>query len=425
MGSGSCPELFETEFKDVADEGRAGTTSTTFSALTHLSKAFSSAPTNRSLISLAKRNIVEGFDSVIWAEKQHVVVTTLQSPNNMYRLRLVNGRMVICSASGATSYQTPEQAHVRPGWYLMMQSDCNLAIYEALSNGQRNTIWYSKTWQSESCKAGLRLMDTGDCHLVNSNGKLLKKFRWQPDRFTAQTAFAVAGQLLTEDSAMPYQGGRTPPTGQISPFAAAQAFFSGLDFGSSFSSSSRSSTAQLLQDGRQGPVTVTLSILQPSPPFSNANWLIKDSELEYGQQIGRGSFGMVHHGKWMLRDVAIKTLLAQTKMLEAFRAEVGMISQLWHPNIVAFYGAVVSDSQLAIITAFAPRRNLFNILHRARADLDPKRRLNIALDIARGMEYLHTRTPKIVHKDLKSANLQIAFFSFFSPEGLNSPLSAH
>lgn len=39
--------------------------------------------------------------------------------------------------------------------------------------------------------------------------------------------------------------------------------------------------------------------------------------------------------------------------------------------------------------------------------LDDRRRINIALDVARGMNYLHSCRPPIVHRDLKSANLLV------------------
>ena len=39
--------------------------------------------------------------------------------------------------------------------------------------------------------------------------------------------------------------------------------------------------------------------------------------------------------------------------------------------------------------------------------LDDKRRLRMALDVARGMNYLHSCRPPIVHRDLKSPNLLV------------------
>ena len=47
-------------------------------------------------------------------------------------------------------------------------------------------------------------------------------------------------------------------------------------------------------------------------------------------------------------------------------------------------GAVVQPNQLAIVTQFIPRGSLFRILHRSKTDIDPKRRLALATDIAKG-----------------------------------------
>ena len=40
-------------------------------------------------------------------------------------------------------------------------------------------------------------------------------------------------------------------------------------------------------------------------------------------------------------------------------------------------------------------------------ELDWRRRLRLALDAAKGMHYLHTRQPPVLHRDLKSANLLV------------------
>lgn len=60
------------------------------------------------------------------------------------------------------------------------------------------------------------------------------------------------------------------------------------------------------------------------------------------------------------------------------------MARLRHPNVVLFMGAVTRPNQLAIVTQFIPRGSLYRLLHRAKADLDPRRRLQMALDIARG-----------------------------------------
>ncbi|KAM0002106.1 putative protein kinase TKL-CTR1-DRK-2 family [Helianthus debilis subsp. tardiflorus] len=51
--------------------------------------------------------------------------------------------------------------------------------------------------------------------------------------------------------------------------------------------------------------------------------------------------------------------------------------------------------------------SLYKLLHRPNNQLDIRRRLRMALDTARGMNYLHNCTPVIVHRDLKSPNLLV------------------
>jgi serine/threonine protein kinase len=53
------------------------------------------------------------------------------------------------------------------------------------------------------------------------------------------------------------------------------------------------------------------------------------------------------------------------------------------------------------------RGSLFRTLHKNNQTLDIRRHLRMALDVARGMNYLHHRNPPIVHRDLKSSNLLV------------------
>jgi serine/threonine protein kinase len=75
---------------------------------------------------------------------------------------------------------------------------------------------------------------------------------------------------------------------------------------------------------------------------------------------------------------------AASHELQEFKDEVDIMARLRHPNVVLFMGAVMQAHQLAIVTQFIPRGSLFRLLHRSKADLDPRRRLQMALDIARG-----------------------------------------
>ncbi|KAJ9141537.1 hypothetical protein P3X46_032062 [Hevea brasiliensis] len=133
-------------------------------------------------------------------------------------------------------------------------------------------------------------------------------------------------------------------------------------------------------------------------------------EITLGERIGLGSYGEVYHGDWHGTEVAVKRFLDQgisVESLEEFRTEVRIMKRLRHPNVVLFMGAVTRAPNLSIVTEFLPRGSLYRLIHRLNNQLDERRRLRMALDAARGMNYLHNCTPMIVHRDLKSPNLLV------------------
>ncbi|XP_076902246.1 serine/threonine-protein kinase CTR1-like [Bidens hawaiensis] len=136
------------------------------------------------------------------------------------------------------------------------------------------------------------------------------------------------------------------------------------------------------------------------------------SDLELKEKIGAGSFGVVHRADWNGSDVAVKILLEQDfhpERLNEFLQEVAIMRRLRHPNIVLFMGAVTQPPNLSIVTEYLSRGSLYRLLHKsgAKETLDERRRLSMAYDVAKGMNYLHRRNPPIVHRDLKSPNLLV------------------
>ncbi|KAH8491879.1 hypothetical protein H0E87_021465 [Populus deltoides] len=133
-------------------------------------------------------------------------------------------------------------------------------------------------------------------------------------------------------------------------------------------------------------------------------------EMTLGERIGLGSYGEVYRGDWHGTEVAVKRFLDQDitgESLAEFRSEVRIMKRVRHPNVVLFMGAVTRAPNLSIVTEFIPRGSLYRLLHRPNNQLDDRRRLRMALDAARGMNYLHSCTPMIVHRDLKSPNLLV------------------
>ncbi|KAM4629426.1 serine/threonine-protein kinase TNNI3K isoform 2-T2 [Polymixia lowei] len=118
------------------------------------------------------------------------------------------------------------------------------------------------------------------------------------------------------------------------------------------------------------------------------------SELEFNEIIGSGSFGKVYRGKCRNKIVAIKRYRANTYCsksdVDMFCREVSILCRLNHPCVIQFMGACLDDpSQFAIVTQL----------------IDLQSKLIIAIDVAKGMEYLHNLTQPIIHRDLNSHNI--------------------
>ncbi|CAL5426284.1 unnamed protein product [Camellia sinensis] len=148
-----------------------------------------------------------------------------------------------------------------------------------------------------------------------------------------------------------------------------------------------------------------------------AEWEIPWEDLQIGERIGIGSYGEVYHADWNGTEVAVKKFMDQDisgDALVQFKCEVEIMLRLRHPNVVLFMGAVTHPPNLSILTEYLPRPclfvctgSLYKLLHRPNNQLNEKKQLRMALDVAKGMNYLHTSHPIIVHRDLKTPNLLV------------------
>uniref|UniRef100_A0A7N0TLR2 non-specific serine/threonine protein kinase n=1 Tax=Kalanchoe fedtschenkoi TaxID=63787 RepID=A0A7N0TLR2_KALFE len=147
-----------------------------------------------------------------------------------------------------------------------------------------------------------------------------------------------------------------------------------------------------------------------SSMLRGAEWEIQWEDLHIGDRIGIGSYGEVFHADLNGTEVAVKRFLDQDLTGDAlmqFKSEVEMMLRLRHPNVVLFMGAVTRPPNLSILTEYLPRGSLYKLLHNPSYHLDERRRIRMALDVAKGMNCLHTSHPTIVHRDLKSPNLLV------------------
>ena len=89
-----------------------------------------------------------------------------------------------------------------------------------------------------------------------------------------------------------------------------------------------------------------------------------------------------------------------------------MMQGMRHPNIVLFLGAVIQAPRLSIVCELMPLGSLHALLHGKTQNgvelaTNGRLRRQMAQDCARGMSYLHSRSPPVVHHDLKPANLLV------------------
>ncbi|CAH1787041.1 unnamed protein product [Owenia fusiformis] len=134
------------------------------------------------------------------------------------------------------------------------------------------------------------------------------------------------------------------------------------------------------------------------------------TDIELMEPIGSGSFGCVHKGKFRGKICAVKRYRASTfgakSDVDMFCREVSILSQLHSSYVIKFVAAVLDDpSQFAIITEFVSGGSLFSILHEQKRLIDLHSKLTISLDVAKGMDYLHTLPQPIIHRDLNSHNI--------------------
>ena len=135
---------------------------------------------------------------------------------------------------------------------------------------------------------------------------------------------------------------------------------------------------------------------------------IKYKDLQLEEVIGHGGYGQVFRGFWMGEEVAIKTGFFNpeediNQIIENVREEAKWFAICNHGNILQFKGVCLEPPHLCLVMEYARGGSLDRVLKGRR--ISPIIIVDWAMQIARGMNYLHKEAPiPIVHRDLKSSN---------------------
>uniref|UniRef100_A0A0E0IM98 non-specific protein-tyrosine kinase n=2 Tax=Oryza nivara TaxID=4536 RepID=A0A0E0IM98_ORYNI len=170
---------------------------------------------------------------------------------------------------------------------------------------------------------------------------------------------------------------------------------------------------------------------------------LKEKTDNFGSKalVGEGSYGRVYYATLDNgKQVAVKKLDASTEpeVDNDFLTQVSIVSRLRHENFVEMLGYCVEGNQRLVAYEFATMGSLHDILHGRKGvpgaqpgpALDWMQRVRIAIDAAKGLEYLHEKVqPSIVHRDIRSSNVLLfedykAKIADFNPSNQSPDMAA-
>ncbi|GAB2274931.1 hypothetical protein Dimus_009700 [Dionaea muscipula] len=155
-----------------------------------------------------------------------------------------------------------------------------------------------------------------------------------------------------------------------------------------------------------GIVAMTAITVDKSVEFYYEELAKATDDFSIANKIGQGGFGAVYYAELRGEKAAIKKMDMQAT--KEFLAELKVLTHVHHLNLVRLIGYCVEGS-LFLVYEYIENGNLSQHLRGSGRDpLSWSMRVQIALDSARGLEYIHEHTvPVYIHRDIKSANILI------------------
>ncbi|XP_028777420.1 serine/threonine/tyrosine-protein kinase HT1 [Neltuma alba] len=145
-------------------------------------------------------------------------------------------------------------------------------------------------------------------------------------------------------------------------------------------------------------------------------WTVDLSKLFLGLRFAHGAHSRLYRGNYKDEPVAVKLIRVPDdddsgtmagRLEKQFIREVTLLSRLHHENVIKFVAACRKPPVYCVITEFLSEGSLRAYLHKLEHKTVPLEKLiAFALEIARGMEYIHSRG--IIHRDLKPENVLIS-----------------
>ncbi|KZP08193.1 kinase-like protein [Athelia psychrophila] len=166
------------------------------------------------------------------------------------------------------------------------------------------------------------------------------------------------------------------------------------------------------------PSRYTIQQLTPNLNLLDITGYVR-RDPEHPHPIGSGAAGVVHRGLYEWTDpqtmqtirmkVAVKHILPSSGIShqteQRIRREAATWRYLKHPNVNQFLGIAQMEPNRppALVTRFLYRNMFLDYIGR-----HPELKMQMALDIARGLQYLHSQDTPVIHGDIKPDNILIS-----------------
>ncbi|XP_062166241.1 receptor-like kinase TMK4 [Alnus glutinosa] len=260
---------------------------------------------------------------------------------------------------------------------------------------------------------GLQVLDVSNNNLNRSIPK-----------FTLTVKFNATGNPLLGSPAGPGPGGSSVSTGVIAGIVIAVVIFVVVLLFVSIKCyvGGRHRKFGRVENPENGKEVFKNRIIGGDPPvFEGGNVAISIQVLRQVTNnfsedniLGRGGSGVVYKGE--LHDgtkIAVKrmeSVAMGSKGMKEFQAEIAVLTKVRHRHLVALLGSCVNGNERFLVFEYMPQgtltRHLFYWPENGCSPLTWKQRVTIALDVGRGVEYLHSLAQQsFIHRDLKPSNI--------------------
>ncbi|KAI3351928.1 hypothetical protein L3Q82_020758, partial [Scortum barcoo] len=135
-------------------------------------------------------------------------------------------------------------------------------------------------------------------------------------------------------------------------------------------------------------------------------WEVDPEELNLGQELGSGQFGLVLEGTWKDRKVAVKMIREECMSDEDFKEEARVMMRLSHCKLVQLYGVCTQHSPICLLFEFMENGCLSEYLRARKGRLSQDVMLGMCLDVSDGMAYLESSN--FIHRDLAARNCLVS-----------------